>query len=347
MTFGEAIDRAVEAAMSADERVVILGEDVHLLRRNLLVRFGPDRVRNTPISESAFLGAAVGAAMAGLRPIAELMLVDFVGVTLDALLNQAAKVQAFSGGRWQVPLVVRSACGGGYGDAGQHEQCLWGLLAGIPGLAVVVPSTPADAAGLMLASIAWQGPVVYLEHKLLSADWLESLGRGGRHTVTFDVPPAGAQAEVAEPLAPVPLGRAVVRRPGADLTILSIGVGVHRSLQAADQLAERGIDAGVVDLRSVSPLDRATILDEGSRAGRVLVVDEDYIRGGLSGEVAALLAEEGVPTAFARVATETTIPYARAAEDQTLPNVPRILDAALRLLDSGSQPSSARRVRST
>lgn len=132
MTFSAAIEAAVATAMADDKTVIVLGEDVEMMRRNLLVRFGPGRVRNTPISESAFVGAAVGAAMAGLRPIVEVMLVDFIGVALDPLLNHAAKLNAFSAGRWQAPLVVRSSCGGGYGDAGQHEQCLWGMLAGIP-----------------------------------------------------------------------------------------------------------------------------------------------------------------------------------------------------------------------
>ncbi|MCZ7526486.1 MAG: pyruvate dehydrogenase [Acidimicrobiia bacterium] len=327
LEFAEAIDTALATAMAADERVVVWGEDVHLLRRELLVRFGPRRVRATPISESAFLGAAVGAAMAGLRPVVEVMLVDFLGVAFDALLNHAAKVEAFSGGRWTAPLVVRSACGGGYGDGGQHEQCLWGMLGGIPGLSVVVPSDPADAAGLLLAAVEHDGPVVFLEHKLLSAPWLEYLGSGRRDTVRYDVPPDGATGEVPEPLRPVPLGRAAVRRDGADLAILSLGVGVHRSLEAAAVLAGRGVGCRVVDLRSVAPLDAEAVLGAARATGRVLVVDEDYLRGGLSGEVAALLAEAGVPARYARVCTETTIPYARHLEDETLPNMARILEA--------------------
>ncbi len=191
MSFADAIEDALAQAMADDPRIVIIGEDVHTLRRNLFVRFGKDRVRSAPISESAFLGAAVTAAMAGLRPIVEIMMVDFIGVCMDALLNHAAKVEAFSGNKWQVPLVVRTACGGGYGDGGQHEQSLWGLLAHIPGLTVVVPSNPADAGGLMLAAIEHPGPVIYLEHKLLSDYWLDYLGTGGRKTVHFDVPPAG------------------------------------------------------------------------------------------------------------------------------------------------------------
>jgi pyruvate/2-oxoglutarate/acetoin dehydrogenase E1 component len=179
MFFTEAIDDALAQAMADDSRIIIFGEDVQLLRRNLLVRFGPKRVRGTPISESAFLGAGVSAAMAGLRPVVELYMVDFLGVAMDAMLNHAAKLETFSGGKWTAPVVVRAPCGGGYGDGGQHEQSLWGWLAHIPGLAVVIPSTPADAGGLMLAALQANGPVVFLEHKLLSESWLEFLGQGG------------------------------------------------------------------------------------------------------------------------------------------------------------------------
>ena len=153
LTFGRAADDALGQAMAADPRIIVMGEDVPLLRRELLVRCGPRRVRGTPISESAFLGAGVAAAMAGMRPVVELYMVDFLAVAMDSLLNHAAKVAAFSGGRWAAPVVIRAPCGGGYGDGGQHEQALWGGLAHIPGLAVVVPSTPADAGGLMLASL--------------------------------------------------------------------------------------------------------------------------------------------------------------------------------------------------
>ena len=162
MTYPQAIEDALAQAIAADERVVIFGEYVPALRRNLYARFGGRRVRQTPISESAILGAAVGAAMAGLRPVAELIMIDFVAVAADALINHAAKIEAFSGGRWQVPMVVRAGCGGGYGDGGQHEQVLWGWLAHIPGIKVVAPSTPADAGGLLTAAIADDGPVVFL-----------------------------------------------------------------------------------------------------------------------------------------------------------------------------------------
>jgi acetoin:2,6-dichlorophenolindophenol oxidoreductase subunit beta len=332
LTFAAAIEAALAQAMAADERVVVLGEDVRTARRTLYVRFGGDRVLDAPISEAALLGTALGSAMLGLRPVVEVMFVDFVGVALDQLLNHAAKVEAFSGGRWHAPMVVRAACGGGYGDAGQHEQALWGLLAGIPGLSVVVPSTPADAAGLLLAALADPGPVVYLEHKLLADYWLDYLGGASRDTVSFDVPEAGARGPVPDPLVPVPLGAAALRRKGDDLALVSLGVGVHRYVGAAGRLAEEGIEAAVLDLRSVAPLDRAAVLELARRTGRVVVVDEDYVRGGLSGEIAAVLAEAGVGASYARVTTETTIPYARRLEHQTLPNVDRILAAAHALL---------------
>jgi pyruvate/2-oxoglutarate/acetoin dehydrogenase E1 component len=333
-TFAEAIESAIAQAMAADPTIIILGEDVHSIRRNLIVRFGSQRVRATPISEGAFVGAAVSAAMAGLHPIVEVMMVDFIGVAMDALLNHAAKVQAFSGGRWHVPLVVRAACGGGYGDGGQHEQSLWGWLAHIPGLNVVVPSTPADAGGLMLAALSCEEPVVYLEHKLLADYWLEYFGYGGRQTVSFDIPPAGARGPVPGKWQPTPLGQAVVRRQGADLAMVSVGVSVHRCLEAATLLQQSGISCEVIDLRSISPLDVETVTQAVAKTGRMLVVDEDYQAFGLSGELAAIVLEAGISARYARVCTQGTIPYARQLEDQVLPSTPRILEAARRLLET-------------
>jgi pyruvate/2-oxoglutarate/acetoin dehydrogenase E1 component len=334
VTFAEAIDEVVAEHMAASPKIVIFGEDVQLIRRNLYARFGAKRVRNAPISEAAFLGAAVGAAMAGLRPVVEIMMADFLTVAVDALVNHAAKLETFSGGAWRAPLVVRVACGGGYGDGGQHEQSLWGWLAHIPGLAVVVPSNPADAAGLMRTALDHDGPIVFLEHKLLADNWLDALGRGGRTTVEFDVPLAGARAERPLPEGSVPLGAAAVVRPGEDLTLISVGVGVHRALEAAEKLERQGVSAAVIDLRSVSPLDRDCLRAQAERTGRVVVVDEDYLGFGLSGEIAACLLEAGLAPRFARVATEGTIPYARSLEQVVLPNTTRILDAALLLLKS-------------
>lgn len=335
MSFADAIEDALAEAMADDPRVIILGEDVQALRRNLFVRFGENRVRATPISEGAFVGAAVTAAMAGLRPVVEIMLVDYIGVAMDALLNHAAKIEAFSGGKWKVPLVVRTACGGGLGDGGQHEQSLWGWLAHIPGLTVVVPSTPADAGGLMLAAIEHESPVVYLEHKLLADYWLDFLGSGGRKTVEFDVPAEGARGPVPKEWenGRVAIGKAISRREGDDLTAVSVGVGVHRAIEAAIVLEQQGLSVGVIDLRTVSPLDKDTVCDAVSKTGRLLVVDEDYAAFGLSGELAAVVLEAGIPVQYGRVCTRETIPYARDLEDQALPNVQRITEAALKLVE--------------
>lgn len=330
MGLGEAADLAIEHAMASDPNVIVFGEDVPMIRRQLLVRFGPSRVRGTPISESAFLGAAVGAAMAGLRPVVEIMLVDFLAVGLSALQNEACKLETLSGGRWRSPLVVRATCGGGYGDGGQHEQALWGLLSSIPGICVVVPSNPTDAAGLMRAAIEAEGPVLYLEHKLLSAMWLEWMGGARRATVSFDIPPRGALGLVPDPPEAVPIGKAQLCREGSDLSIISVGVGVHRSLAAADRLStEHGVEAEVVDLRTVTPLDIEAITRTAARTHRVVVVDEDFVAFGLSGEIAAIV-DEAVPAAsFARVATHGTIPYARPLEDAMLPSVDRIVEESL------------------
>jgi pyruvate dehydrogenase E1 component beta subunit len=269
--------------------------------------------------------------MAGLRPVVDVMMVDFIAVAMDALLNHAAKLRELSGGRWTAPVVVRTACGGGYGDGGQHEQSLWGWLAHIPGLTVLVPSNPADAGGLMLAALQSESPVVYLEHKLLADYWLEFLGSGGRKTVRYEVPRAGAKGRVPSPWKPNPFGQARTVREGKDLTMISAGVGVHRCLDAANLLAKEKISAGVLDLRSVAPLDREAIV-KAAACGRVLVADEDYAGFGLSGEVAAVLLEAGGGARFARVCTERTIPYAPALEQEALPNVRRIVDAARKLL---------------
>jgi len=333
MGFADAIESALAQAMADDSRIVILGEDVHTLRRNLFVRFGGERVRAAPISEAAFLSAGVAASMAGLRPVVEIMLVDFIGVAVDALLNHAAKLSTFSGGRWQAPLVVRASCGGGYGDGGQHEQTLWGWLAHIPGLSVVVPSTPEDAGRLMLTAIEHPGPVVYLEHKLLADYWLEYMGGSIRRNVEFDVPKAGAEGPVPDRWEAVPLGQAVVRRRGVDLTIVTLGVSVHRSLEAAETLAADGVEATVIDLRSVAPLDRETICTSVKETGCLLVVDEDYEGFGLSGEIAAVVLEAGISFRFGRVCTRETIPFARELEDAVLPGKGRIVEAAEKLVN--------------
>ena len=328
LSLGQAVDRAIEDAMARDERIVLIGEDAPLLRAPLFARFGAERVIAAPISELAFFGAAAGAAMAGLRPIVELYMVDFIAVAYDAVLNHIAKLERFSGGNWRAPLVVRAPSGAGYGDGGQHGQSLWGSLASIPGLAVVVPSTPADAYGLMTAALNHDGPVIFLEPKLLSEECLEFLGRCGRETVRFDVPAAGARGEVSETAAPTPFGQAIVRREGSDVTIVSVAVGVHRALEAAAFLDGHGISCEVIDLRSLRPLDSEAVVASVGRTGRLLVVDEDYREFGLSGELAAITLEAGLSPRFARVCVEDTLPYARNLEASALPNAERIADAA-------------------
>lgn len=334
MLYGEAIDFALGEAMAKDPTVLTWGEDVQLIHRELLARFGPDRVRDTPISEAAFVYAGIGAAMSGLRPVVEVMLVDFLPAAWCAVVNAASKFSDFSGGRWNIPLVIRARVGGWYSDGGQHSQTLWGSLASLPSTTVVCPSTPDDAAGLMLNAVTDDGFVVFLEHKLLSEQFLDYLGGDSRPTVDFSeiVPVAGAKGDVPIPLKPIAFGKGSIRRNGSDIALISVGVGVHRCLEAAANLAEDDIEAAVLDLRSVAPLDHDAIVDVARRCERVVIVDEDYLRGGLTGEIAAILMQEGVSCEYRRVAVESTIPFAPNLEHNALPNTDRIIDACRELI---------------
>lgn len=336
MFYGEAIDYALGEAMATDPSVVTWGEDVRLIHRELLARFGPERVLDTPISEAAFVYAGVGAAMSGLRPVVEVMLVDFLTAAWSAVVNAASKFTDFSGGTWKIPLVIRARVGGWYSDGGQHEQTLWGQLAALPSTTVVCPATPDDAAGLMLAAAQHDGFVLFLEHKLLSEQLLDYLGGSSRPTVDFSglLPQAGAAGEIALPLQPIPFGKARVRRRGTDIALFSLGVGVHRCLEAAEMLSREGVEAFVLDLRSVAPLDHTAILDAARSCGKVVAVDEDYLRGGLTGEIAAILMEDGVMCQYRRVAVESTIPFSPGLEQAALPNVQRILAACHELTSS-------------
>lgn len=332
MNFSQAIDNALSQAMQEDNKIVVFGEDTRMIRRELLVRFGPERVLNSPISENAFLGAGIAASMAGLRPVVEFYMVDFLGVAMDQLLNFASKVKDFSGGKWNAPIVIRVPCGGGYGDGGQHEQSLWGWIAHIPGLSVVVPSTPADGGALMYSSLKQEGPVVYFEHKLLSEVWLDFLGSGGRKTIVYNIPADGRRGEVPDKWEILPFGKAAIRREGSDISIVSLGVSVHRALEAASQLDDLNISSEVIDLRTISPLDKKAVCNSVSKTGNLLVVDEDYESFGLSGELAAILLEAGIKFKYGRVCTRKTIPYSREKEDETLPNVKKIRSEVIRLL---------------
>jgi len=332
MSYADAIDDAIAQQMSEDPRIIYLGEDVQMLRLNLFGRYGENRVINTPISESAFLGAGITAAMAGLKPVVEIMLVDFIAVAADAVLNHAAKNTFFSGNKWQVPMVIRASCGGGYGDGGQHEQSLWGWLAHIPGLQLYVPSNPADAGGLMLSAIQHEGPVVFLEHKLLAEYLRDYLGSGGRRNQDYHVPAEGEYGPVPGRWSPIPPGKANVHREGSDLSIVSLGVGLHRALEAALALQEKNISAEVIDLRTLVPMDTATLCESVSKTGRLLVVDEDYKSFGLSGEIAALLLEHSIRFQYGRICTEQVIPYTHPKELQVLPSGRSIEEAALQLV---------------
>jgi pyruvate dehydrogenase E1 component beta subunit len=325
-TTAKAMVEAIALEMERDPGVVYLGEDVGKYggifssTAGLLDRFGPGRVIDTPISETAFIGLGIGAAVEGMRPVVELMFADFMGVCLDQIYNHMAKIHFESGGNVRVPMVLTMAAGGGYSDGAQHSQCLWGTFAHLPGMKVVVPSTPADAKGLMTSAIRDDNPVVYVFHKgVMGLAWMTRSAR------TLDEVPDGEHV--------VPIGKANVVRTGTDVTVVTVSLSVHHALDVAERLAEDGIDVEVLDLRSLVPLDRDAIMASVSKTRRLVVVDEDYLSFGLSGEVVATVAERdpGLLAAPAqRVAVpDVPIPYSRPLEQAVLPGPARI-EAAIR-----------------
>jgi pyruvate dehydrogenase E1 component beta subunit len=258
-----------------------------------------------------------------MRPIVELMFIDFFGVCMDQIYNHMAKIHYESGGAVKVPMVLTAAAGGGYSDGAQHSQCLWGTFAHLPGLKVVTPSNPYDAKGLMIAAIRDDNPVLYLFHKgVMGLVWMKKNPR--------------SVGPVPEEAYEVPIGKAAVAREGRDLSIVTISLSVQHALDAAEQLAGDGIEAEVVDLRSLKPLDRETILESVGKTGRLLVVDEDYKSFGMTGEIAATVAETDpgmLKAPVARLAVpDTPIPYARPLEYYVLPTAEKILDASRRLV---------------
>jgi pyruvate dehydrogenase E1 component beta subunit len=329
LTTSKAISEAIAQEMERDETVFVMGEDVGTYggifgaTEGLLAKFGPERVMDTPISETGFIGAAVGAALSGMRPIAELMFVDFFGVCMDQIYNHMAKIHYESGGELNVPVVVTTAVGGGYSDGAQHSQTLWGLFAHLPGMKIVIPSTPYDAKGLMVSAIRDDNPVLYFFHKgIMGLGWMTPNPRA-----TGPVP--------EEPYA-VPLGKADVKREGTDITIATVSLMVHRALDAADALAGEGIDAEVLDLRSLVPLDREAIVESVKKTRRLLVVDEDYRSFGMSGEVITTAIEGAFDYLDAppvRVAyPDVPIPYSRPLEQFCLPSADKIAAAAREIL---------------
>lgn len=328
LTIARAMAEAIAQEMRTDERVFVMGEDVAALggvfgnTRGLLEEFGPERIRDTPISETAFISAAVGAAMDGMRPVVELMFVDFFGVCFDAIYNLMAKNIYFSGGKAKVPMVLMTSTGGGYSDAGQHSQCLYGTFAHLPGMKVVCPSNAYDAKGLMNAALRDDSPVVYMFHKRLQGmGWLGT--------------EEGAIVHTPEDNYAVPIGKASVARKGTDVSIVSLGMGVHHALKAASDLEEQGISAEVIDLRSLVPLDRETIRASVAKTGRLIVVDEDYHSFGVSGEIIACVTEHDVSVLKAnpkRIAyPDVPIPFSRVMEQFCLPNAQKITSAALEM----------------
>ena len=321
ITYRDAVSEGLAREMRRDPTVVCLGEDigaaggVFKTTVGLFAEFGPKRVRDTPISEQAIVGMAMGAAMTGMRPIAEIMFSDFLACCWDYLANEIPKMRYMTGGQVTVPLVVRTANGGGLGFGAQHSQAVENWALAVPGLKVVAPSTPSDVIGLLAAAVRSDDPVVFFEHKGLMA------GRG-------EAPPADHV---------VPLGQAAIARQGTDVTVVALAATVPIALAAAEELAAGGVSAEVVDLRCLVPLDMATVLASVGRTSRLLIVEENPYQGGWGGTVAAIVADEGfelLDAPIRRVAAECVpLPFADALEDQVIPTLPKVVAALRTLLD--------------
>jgi pyruvate dehydrogenase E1 component beta subunit len=320
MTFAQALNNAHKLEMQRDANIYVAGEDVGVyggifgVTGGLLDQFGDKRVRDTPITESAIVGTAVGAAAAGLRPVIELMFVDFIGVAMDQLYNQAAKMKYMFGGKAKLPITLRTTCGAGMGAAAQHSQCLEAWFMHVPGLKVVMPSTPYDAKGLLISAIRDDNPVVFLEHKMLY----------------------GTQGEVPEESYTIPLGKADIKREGKDITVVATAMMVERALSAAEKLAGNGISLEVVDPRTLSPLDEQTILNSVKKTHRLLIVHEEVKFAGSGAEIAAMVAEKAfdyLDAPIVRVgAPFTPVPFSPALEQEFIPSEEKIIQAAKKMM---------------
>ena len=318
VTYREALREGMRTALANDERVFLMGEDVgqyggcFAVSLGLLEEFGAERVRDTPLSESAFVGAGVGAAMAGQRPIVEIMTANFSLLALDQILNNAATLSHMSGGQFNVPLVIRMTTGAGRQLAAQHSHSLEAWYAHIPGLRVVTPATVADAAGMLLTALEDPDPVLIFEHAGL-----------------FTLP-----GELPDGPTPVDLDTAMLMRAGGDVTVVTHGAGVHTCLEAAESLADT-VDLEVIDLRTLRPLDEVTVLESVGRTGRLVVVEEGWRSGGIGAELAARVAEHAfwdLDAPVERVATaEVPIPYAKHLETAALPSVENVIEAVRRV----------------
>ncbi|MEU8120452.1 alpha-ketoacid dehydrogenase subunit beta [Spirillospora sp. NPDC049024] len=319
-TYREAMRAALREALAKDERVFLMGEDVgryggcFAVSLGLLEEFGPERIRDTPLSESAFVGAGIGAALAGMRPVVEIMTVNFSLLALDQILNNAATLSHMSGGQFGVPLVIRMTTGAGRQLAAQHSHSLEGWYTHIPGLRIVAPATLEDARGMLWTALEDPDPVLLFEH-------------GSLYGMSGELPPdAGA----------VDIDRAAVRRAGADVSLITYGGTLHKTLEAAETLAAEGVEAEVVDLRSLRPLDDATIMDSVRRTHRAVVVDEAWRSGSLSAEISARITEQvfyDLDAPVARVCgAEIPIPYPRHLEEAALPQPDDVVAAAHRVV---------------
>ena len=329
LTTSKAIAEGIAQEMERDPAVFVMGEDIGAYggifgaTEGLLAKFGPERIMDTPISETGFIGAATGAALSGMRPIAELMFVDFFGVCMDQIYNHMAKIHYESGGNVRVPVVVTTAIGGGYGDGAQHSQTLYGTFAHLPGMKIVVPSTPYDAKGLMISAIRDDNPVIYMFHKgVMGLGWM--------------TPNPRATGPVPEEPYTVPIGKADVKREGRDLTIVTWGATVQKSLDAAEQLAAENMSLEVIDLRSLIPWDKEAVAASVARTSRLLVVHEDVLTSGFGAEVAAWAGEacfRDLDAPISRLgATDTFVAYEPTLERAILPQTEGITAAARALL---------------
>lgn len=320
MTMRQAIAMTLRGQMSKDESIVVLGEDIgrhggsFQVTAGLQEEFGSDRVLDMPVSEAGFIGMAVGAAMTGLRPVVDVMFLDFILLGMDQIVNQAAHMRYMTGGQVEVPLVIRAAFGAGGSSGAQHSQSLQAWFAHVPGLNVVMPSTPSDAAGLLLTALTQQDPVIFLEDKM-------EYGRRG---------------PVEEDVHPIPFGVADVKRRGDDLTIVATSSMVHVALEAAEILAQDGCSAEVIDPRTISPLDRETIVGSVTRTGRAIVIDEGPRSFGVGAEIAATIGESAFDLLEAPIArlgaSDVPVPFAPALEASTIPNAAAVIDAAREVL---------------
>lgn len=340
LTMAQAISEAIAQEMKRDDTVFVMGEDIGAYggifgaTSGLLEQFGKDRIMDTPISETAFIGTATGAAAAGLRPIVELMFVDFFGVCMDQIYNHLAKNTYMSGGHVKLPVVLTTAIGGGYNDAAQHSQCLYGTFAHLPGIKVVVPSNAYDAKGLMTQAIRDDNPVMFMYHKgIMGLPWMAYL--------------EGSSNDVPQEAYTIPFGQAHVVREGSDVTIVAVSQMVQKAVLAAQELDRQSIHAEVLDLRTLVPLDVESVLKSVRKTGRLLVADEDYLGFGLSGEIAAVIAEHldtvRLKAPVKRLAVPNVpIPYSRPLEQFVIPQVKNIVHAVQELIVGRmAQPEAA------